>query len=121
MHARRVVPVDRIRHHVGGAAWQRVVIAMWPLQLAVALGEGLVLRSLVPVSFDDRAVEILHDLLAHTLQPLVTSGEPLQRCGTALRHRSDERRVGKECVSTCRSRWSPYHSKKKLTRRTVPK
>src|SRR3546814_17018487 len=27
--------------------------------------------------------------------------------------RSEERRVGKESVSTCRSRWSPYHSKKK--------
>src|SRR3546814_3197490 len=27
--------------------------------------------------------------------------------------RSEERRVGKECVSTCRYRWSPYHSKKK--------
>src|SRR3546814_14199560 len=27
--------------------------------------------------------------------------------------RSEERRVGKECVSTCRSRWSPDHSKKK--------
>src|SRR3546814_21085849 len=27
--------------------------------------------------------------------------------------RSEERRVGKECVSTCRSRWSPFHSKKK--------
>src|SRR3546814_20582703 len=26
--------------------------------------------------------------------------------------RSEERRVGKECVSTCRSRWSPYHQKK---------
>src|SRR3546814_11078136 len=23
--------------------------------------------------------------------------------------RSEERRVGKECVSTCRSRWSPFH------------
>src|SRR3546814_18202975 len=27
--------------------------------------------------------------------------------------RSEERRVGKECVSTCRSRWSPSHSHKK--------
>src|SRR3546814_18208869 len=27
--------------------------------------------------------------------------------------RSEERRVGTECVSTCRSRWSPYPSKKK--------
>src|SRR3546814_8479767 len=26
-----------------------------------------------------------------------------------LRHRSEVRRVGKECVSTCRSRWWPYH------------
>src|SRR3546814_15206197 len=26
-----------------------------------------------------------------------------------LKFRSEERRVGKECVSTCRSRWSPYH------------
>src|SRR3546814_14799178 len=27
----------------------------------------------------------------------------------AIVRRSEERRVGKECVSTCRSRWSPYH------------
>src|SRR3546814_7862849 len=30
------------------------------------------------------------------------------RCGRCT-DRSEERRVGKECVSTCRSRWSPYH------------
>src|SRR3546814_11092861 len=30
--------------------------------------------------------------------------------------RSEERRVGKECVSTCRSRWSPDHEKKKKKR-----
>src|SRR3546814_15534206 len=29
--------------------------------------------------------------------------------------RSDERRVGRECVCTCRSRWSPNHYKKKNT------
>src|SRR3546814_11540305 len=28
---------------------------------------------------------------------------------TTCIQRSEERRVGKECVSTCRSRWSPYH------------
>src|SRR3546814_8454978 len=33
---------------------------------------------------------------------------PAASPGTACR-RSEERRVGKECVSTCRSRWSPYH------------
>src|SRR3546814_1126663 len=30
-------------------------------------------------------------------------------CAGADMARSEERRVGKECVSTCRSRWSPYH------------
>src|SRR3546814_12065319 len=38
------------------------------------------------------------DMTAH-LEPL------FQRSSV----RSEERRVGKECVSTCRSRWSPYH------------
>src|SRR3546814_18576822 len=38
------------------------------------------------------------------------------RAGDAGLGRSDERRVGKECVSTCRSRWSPYHYKKKKTK-----
>src|SRR3546814_17372504 len=33
-----------------------------------------------------------------------------------MRVRSEERRVGKECVSTCRSRWSAYHSKQKKQR-----
>src|SRR3546814_14809256 len=36
------------------------------------------------------------------------SGERL-RDGVRLAVRSEERRVGKECVSTCRFRWSPYH------------
>src|SRR3546814_12831922 len=34
--------------------------------------------------------------------------KPVRRLGD----RSEERRGGKECVSTCRSRWSPYHYKK---------
>src|SRR3546814_12195805 len=36
--------------------------------------------------------------------PHFVIGRPIKR-----RVRSEERRVGKECVSTCRSRWSPYH------------
>src|SRR3546814_2282262 len=38
-------------------------------------------------------------------------------CDNGENDRSEERRVGKECVSTCRSRWSPYHYKKKKERR----
>src|SRR3546814_13633094 len=33
--------------------------------------------------------------------------------------RSEARRVGKECFSTCRSRWSPYHYKKKIQHQTT--
>src|SRR3546814_17945486 len=43
-------------------------------------------------------------------------GHGSQAVGQALGafpQRSEERRVGKECVSTCRSRWSPYPSTKK--------
>src|SRR3546814_15387513 len=36
----------------------------------------------------------------------------------AVDARSEERRVGKECVSTCRSRWSPSHEKKKYASTT---
>src|SRR3546814_11632643 len=43
--------------------------------------------------------------------PLIASGAAFQiRVDLAVADaRSEERRVGKECVSTCRSRWSPYH------------
>src|SRR3546814_12910821 len=33
----------------------------------------------------------------------------MELTGFDIDYRSEERRVGKECVSTCRSRWSPYH------------
>src|SRR3546814_94031 len=42
-------------------------------------------------------------------EQMVQSGM-LRRLNPAKRpNRSEERRVGKECVSTCRSRWPPYH------------
>src|SRR3546814_5415986 len=37
------------------------------------------------------------------------AGTPAGPAATGGRRRSEERRVGKECVSTCRSRWSPHH------------
>src|SRR3546814_14313683 len=39
---------------------------------------------------------------------LLASVAMVSACGKKD-ERSEERRVGKECVSTCRSRWSPYH------------
>src|SRR3546814_14712863 len=47
---------------------------------------------------DDERIATYQNLLEATTAPSVSS---------------EERRVGKECVSTCRSRWSPYHNKKK--------
>src|SRR3546814_14406750 len=42
--------------------------------------------------------------------------DPAQHRGHLPQDRSEERRVGKECVSTCRSRWSPYNEKQKKQR-----
>src|SRR3546814_19699906 len=73
-------------------------------------------------------------LLGQFLQILLDRGRALDEFGDQRRHRldhrdhyfgiglqrhpfasvrSEERRVGNECVSTCSSRWSPYHYKKK--------
>src|SRR3546814_12589471 len=50
-------------------------------------------------------------LVVTTVLPRAAKSEP--RTGgiyaKTTRGRSEERRVGKECVSTCRSRWWPYH------------
>src|SRR3546814_2433630 len=39
----------------------------------------------------------------------VLTERAMQQLASPGDERSEERRVGKECVSTCRSRWSPYH------------
>src|SRR3546814_19634848 len=43
-------------------------------------------------------------------------GEKWQILEYQITTRSEERRVGKECVSTCRARWSPYHEQKNKRR-----
>src|SRR3546814_17955319 len=54
----------------------------------------------------------------HNLKEVTTNGDyeatfnlerPQSSILAMLASRSEERRVGKECVSTCSSRWSPYH------------
>src|SRR3546814_19103580 len=59
-------------------------------------------KAMVGVGY--KAQRLAHDVLAsfarkQTAHPPATVGKP----------RSEERRVGKECVSTCRSRWATYH------------
>src|SRR3546814_18915558 len=48
-------------------------------------------------------------LLFSLLVPVFLGGCTEGMRGFSLSERSEERRVGKECVSTCRSRWSPHH------------
>src|SRR3546814_14707097 len=96
--------------------------------LAVGAGDARrLLAMLIHVQVDDAVGQALGDLEALGLDAL----EVLQRrivdhvdvAGQQRSHawavagdrpegdgfRSEERRVGKECVSTCRYRWSPYH------------
>src|SRR3546814_15057665 len=59
-----------------------------------------------PLYFEASAVLITLILLGKWLE-----ARAKRQTTEAIRalQRSEERRVGKECVSTCRSRWSPYH------------
>ena len=72
-----------------------------------------------PASSPAMARSMQHTLLgwAHPLLSVRAGRDPLLVCTVCVCvrvcacvcARSEERRVGKECVSTCRSRWSPYH------------
>src|SRR3546814_12579979 len=60
----------------------------------------------VPFASRFRLEQSLDDIEHFIAKVAAASVAPLSVGGD---HRSEERRVGKECVSTCRSRWSPYH------------
>src|SRR3546814_8540534 len=54
-----------------------------------------------------------HRYLLHQVDEEGARRAPPCRRGARRGHRSEESRVGKECVSKCRCRWSPYHYNKK--------
>src|SRR3546814_14730121 len=76
---------------------------------------GVVLRDLF--QHDDggwlQDVALLDHLVTEKLpaeaEQVAAEGWKWIEVATEFPYRSDERRVGKECGSTCRSRWSPYH------------
>src|SRR3546814_4898448 len=53
-------------------------------------------------------VQQINEARFGTLVKIAAPTQFTEQC-RAQQERSEERRVGKECVSTCRSRWSPYH------------
>src|SRR3546814_7716982 len=75
----------------------RLVAARMGCPLLVGLGEGenFVASDVSAIVSSTRRVIFLEE------------GDTVELTRDAVR--SEERRVGKECVSTCRSRWSPYH------------
>src|SRR3546814_6186461 len=54
-------------------------------------------------------IPVVEDVADALDEPIRIVGLGVEVVGSAFEPRSEERRVGKECVSTCRSRWSPYH------------
>src|SRR3546814_16736825 len=56
----------------------------------------------------DTALQFRRDVLKPFFDQYLVPGSPKADTPPVL-VRSEERRVGKECVSTCRSRWSPSH------------
>src|SRR3546814_11518806 len=91
------------------AAMRRAVEAGFPT--ATDLADWLVREAGLP--FRD----------AHHVSGRLVKEAETRGCGLAdlpLEVRSGERRVGKECVSTCRSRWRPQHLKQKTKNRTQP-
>src|SRR3546814_3141936 len=69
------------------------------------VGGDYVARNLACLAEDGRHVSIATQRGAKSEVPIID----VMRRRLTLTGRSEERRVGKECVSTCRSRWSPYH------------
>src|SRR3546814_20791762 len=88
----------RLRDPVDGCPWDAkqdfASIAPYTIEEAYEVADA--------ISRNDLAA--LKDELGDLLLQVVYHSQIASEAG-----RSEERRVGNECVSTCRSRWSPYH------------
>src|SRR3546814_18337677 len=85
-----------------------------PMVNLLPLAEGETISTVLPLPEDEAEWKNLHVMFA-------TANGTVRRNSMdaftnvpsngkiAMRFRSEERRVGKECVSTCRFRWSPNH------------
>src|SRR3546814_4761958 len=64
-----------------------------------------------PGALEAAAPDMTLDVTLAEAVPAPQASTPAPQASTPAPQvsRSEERRVGKECVSTCRSRWSPYH------------
>src|SRR3546814_11901190 len=87
-----------------------VAVAAW--QMGAYLGEGVLEQGI------DACVSSWQRMAPNTIPTGAKAGGNYLSGQLIARERSEERRVGKECVSTCRTRWSPYHTNKNKTKDT---
>src|SRR3546814_11787548 len=102
------------RHKTGRGPWWTWAAAAAGLAAIVWLSAQPATRldtAALPSGADFAEVEnvvLSRCSMCHAAEPL-WEGVEVPPKGVVLETRSEERRVGKEWVSTCRSRWSPYH------------
>src|SRR3546814_12094803 len=94
--------------------WSSDVCSSDLLRIRVGADYGdAVVRQVEIASTGFIAADVASDALNRSVKIEQSSDENEFRIGRRLYElihvRSEERRVGKECVSTCRSRWSTYH------------
>src|SRR3546814_803163 len=109
---------DECRELGSGACWGlanvrfgQFLYGFYPdhLRWRIDLTAVLFLLALVPVLWD-KCPYRRYWFIYTAIFPVIAYVLLLGRLGLEpVQTRSEERRVGKECVSTCRSRWSPYH------------
>src|SRR3546814_4540031 len=97
------------RRHTRCALVTGVQTCALPIWIARGLVDAGVRRLVVAGGETAGAVVQALGIAALRIGPQIDPGVPWTMSIGAPRLRSEERRVGKECGSTCRSRWSPYH------------
>src|SRR3546814_14849795 len=97
--------LDRIAVDVRDAAY-KVIQGKGATNYAIGLSSARIVEAILS---DEHAVMPVSTVLRdfHGIDGVALSVPSIVSASGAVR--SEERRVGKECVSTCRSRWSPYH------------
>src|SRR3546814_13119638 len=93
-------------------------LASWRMPVAEMRNQALRMEALVNDMLKLARLEAAHTGMRDELLPApmlikraIEEARAVSKGTHRFEHdiRSEERRVGKECVSTCRSRWSPYH------------
>src|SRR3546814_20362495 len=108
-----------------GSRWSGGLVERYGARLPLIVGPSITAAGYTLLAFSGEepsywtgffpGLAILGIGMTLSVAPLTTAvldSAPEAKSGTAS-GRSEERRVGKECVSTCRYRWWPHHKKKK--------